>query len=285
MTRRLCLAPLAAALLMTPIATGTASADRVAVKPRPRRVRRPMPVPMPVRYKVDLIGERGQRLSTFRRRGATYVLGARGQRYAIRIHNPTAQRVEAVVSVDGLDVIDGKTANYRKRGYVIPAYGQVTIDGFRTSMSQVAAFRFSSVSNSYAVRKGKSAARVGVIKVALFQESTPMIIRRRRYYNKSKRYRYQKRPSPRRSGAAKPSADMRSSRGRAMPRRRRYRPPTHNPGLGTKFGERRQSSVRYTSFTRRSNYAPNRLITLRYNNRAGLVAMGILPGNGVQIAR
>lgn len=252
-----------------------------------------MPVPRPARYKVDLIGEHGKRLQTFRRRGATYILGSRGRRYAIRIHNPTSRRVEAVVAVDGLDVIDGKTSSYRKRGYVIPAHGQVTIDGFRTSMSQVAAFRFSSVSNSYAARKGK-AARVGVIRVALFDESVPMIIRRpvyKRYPRRRYRH-YNKRPSrshrsrPSTSGA-KSTADVRSMRRPTRPGgyRPHPRPPRNRPGLGTKFGERRQSSVRYTTFKRRSAWAPNRVITLHYNNRSGLVAMGILPSGGLQLAR
>ena len=62
------------------------------------------------------------------------------------------RRVEAVVSVDGLDAVDGKPASVGKRGYMIPAFGDVTIDGWRTSLSTVAAFRFSSVRDSYAAR-------------------------------------------------------------------------------------------------------------------------------------
>ena len=39
--------------------------------------------------------------------------------------------MEAVVSVDGRDVIDGKPADFRnKRGYLVPAWGSVDIDGF-----------------------------------------------------------------------------------------------------------------------------------------------------------
>src|SRR5688500_173751 len=52
--------------------------------------------------------------------GEQYVLGTRGARYTLRVWNRSYGRVEAVVSVDGLDVIDGKPADYReKRGYVI----------------------------------------------------------------------------------------------------------------------------------------------------------------------
>jgi hypothetical protein len=90
-------------------------------------------------------------------------------RYIIRITNPTDRRVEAVVSVDGLDVIDGENGDLRKRGYIVPAYGETRIEGFRTSQADVATFRFSSVSGSYAGQKGK-ARNVGVIAVALFEE-------------------------------------------------------------------------------------------------------------------
>ena len=57
--------------------------------------------------------------------------------------NRTHQRIEAVVTVDGRDVISGQVGDYTKqRGYVIDAYDSVLIEGFRRSMNTVAAFRF-----------------------------------------------------------------------------------------------------------------------------------------------
>src|SRR6185369_10723862 len=88
----------------------------------------------------------------------------------LRILNHTGRRVEAVTSVDGRDAIDGKTADVRsKRGYLVPAWGAVEIDGWRLSRAEVAAFRFSAVADSYADRTG-SARDVGVIGVAIFPE-------------------------------------------------------------------------------------------------------------------
>src|SRR5690606_13380182 len=49
---------------------------------------------------------------------------------------------------------------------------EVRIEGFRTSLTDVATFRFSSVADSYAGRKGK-ARNVGVIAVAIFEEQAP----------------------------------------------------------------------------------------------------------------
>jgi hypothetical protein len=60
------------------------------------------------------------------------------------VRNESDARVEVVLSVDGLDVIDGRSASYRKRGYIIPPRGRINVDGFRQSMSEVAAFRFGS---------------------------------------------------------------------------------------------------------------------------------------------
>jgi hypothetical protein len=167
MARLLLRSVLSLSLLSSFVAGGCAPAyaDRVArplvpIAVAPESVRSP--------YQVEIIGD-GDTLDTFFHKGRYYVHGASGQHYAVRVANPTGQRVEAVVSVDGLDVIDGENGDLHKRGYVVPAYGEVVIDGWRTSLDDVASFKFSSVGGSYAGKKGK-ARNVGVIAVALFSE-------------------------------------------------------------------------------------------------------------------
>jgi hypothetical protein len=86
------------------------------------------------------------------------------------LKNYGKQRLEAVLSVDGLDVLDGKPAGYGKRGYIIEAGATLRVDGFRQSLSNVAAFRFGAVADSYAARKHGDTRNVGVIGVALFHE-------------------------------------------------------------------------------------------------------------------
>lgn len=98
-----------------------------------------------------------------------YVIGQHGQHYSINVINQTPARFEAVVSVDGLDVISGRDADFSQRGYILQPYGTLTIEGFRQSESSVAAFRFGTVADSYAAQTG-SARNVGVIGVALFAE-------------------------------------------------------------------------------------------------------------------
>lgn len=112
----------------------------------------------------------GRFLTGFEAANKNYVVGAAGQRYTIVIQNNVPARLEVVVSVDGLDVLDGKAAAFTKRGYLIDPRGSVEIDGFRQSMDAVAAFRFGSVRDSYAQKKTGDSRNVGVIGVALFNE-------------------------------------------------------------------------------------------------------------------
>ena len=99
-----------------------------------------------------------------------FVIGEEGRRYSIVIQNHTDARVEIVLSVDGLDVLDGRTASLRKRGYILGPHARLTVDGFRQSTESVAAFRFSPVRESYAAEKYHNTRNVGVIGIAVFNE-------------------------------------------------------------------------------------------------------------------
>jgi hypothetical protein len=230
-------------------------------------------------YRVEIVGNGSYRLPTYHYNGRSYVLGGIGERYRIRVVNPTSRRVEAVVSVDGLDAIDGKTAGFEKRGYVIAPYGEVQIDGFRTSMDDVATFRFSSVRDSYAGRKGNDR-NVGVIGVAFFPErERPRPISRpiepKRY---PRSYEGAAPPSAAPQGAAPYDGEYSGRDESAAPRsaaKSRVPTPSERPGLGTEFGERRYSSVDYTTFQRASASTPSTVVELRYNDREGLIALGV----------
>jgi len=284
-------------------------------------------------YDVQVIREGGETLPTYGMKDRFYVQGSAGERYTIRVTNPTASRVEAVVTVDGLDVIDGESGDLRKRGYVVPPYGDVRIEGFRTSQADVATFRFGSVNDSYAGKKGK-ARNVGVIAVAIFEETSPepeqqIIVGgttggggyRKPYdyredldgrsggdVSKSDRAPAKKDTSARDSVAVRgrneserrrpstsPSADSPATTtrpGGGAPARPQHSydegddgfeemappPPVaqrnNRPGLGTEFGEQRSSAASFTRFVR-NGLRPIAIAELRYNNAAGLVALGI----------
>lgn len=99
-----------------------------------------------------------------------FVVGEVDGRYSIVVRNKTNLRPEIVLSVDGLDVLDGRKASLRKRGYIIPPHSQLTVEGFRQNIGEVAAFRFGPVRESYAAEKYRNTKNVGVIGAAIFHE-------------------------------------------------------------------------------------------------------------------
>ncbi len=245
-------------------------------------------------YEVEVLVD-GSAAPSFWHDGESYVMGRVGERYVIRVHNRTGRRVEAVVTVDGRDVVDGKPGDFRnKRGYLIPAWGQVDIDGWRLSQSQAAAFRFSSVSDSYAARMG-NAREVGVIGVAVFPER---VWRPRPVYTPPPPccfdyddLSYRDGPSAgKRSAQPAPAAPAdavaESSRGYGSlgPARSKaaaeaapsYAPQRRErPGLGTEFGEAVSSHIQEVEFVRANASSPSVVLGLRYNDHDGLLAMGV----------
>ena len=111
----------------------------------------------------------GESLDAVRVGDRTYVVGKSGERYTVVLTNHTGHRFEAVGTVDGLDVINGKGGSMSNRGYILMPFATLEIDGFRQSQDAVAAFRFAKVSDSYAAQVG-AARNVGVIGVAFFTE-------------------------------------------------------------------------------------------------------------------
>jgi hypothetical protein len=118
---------------------------------------------------VSLLDEFGRPLPAVDVGGRRYAIGEAGQRYQVSIDNHSGERWEVVVSVDGLDVIDGRTAAFHKRGYIVEPWSTIVIEGWRTSSDSIAAFRFGELHDSYAARKGE-ARNIGVIGVAFFRE-------------------------------------------------------------------------------------------------------------------
>ena len=109
-------------------------------------------------------------LPSYRWRGDRMVIGKKGKTYSLIVKNKSANRVEVVLSVDGLDVIDGKSGSVRKKGYVIAPGKTLEVKGFRTSTAAVAAFKFSSVGASYARITGGDTRNVGVIGMAVYSD-------------------------------------------------------------------------------------------------------------------
>jgi hypothetical protein len=99
-----------------------------------------------------------------------YVVGQKNARYEIVIRNETRRRLEVVVSVDGKDVLDGEKASFKKRGHVLDPRETMAIEGFRKSPGEVAAFRFTSMNETYSQRFYGETKSVGAIGLAVFSE-------------------------------------------------------------------------------------------------------------------
>lgn len=248
-------------IVVAALATVTLVLGVAAAGARSPQWRRPPPPRVPA-FSLSLEDGAGRSLSTFNHQGTTWVLGEEGERYVVVVRNPTSERVEAVVSVDGRDVLSGQTADFRRhRGYIVPAFGSVRIEGFRQSLDEVATFRFTDPGNSYSSRMG-TPENVGVIGVAFFRER----VREQPFAVPEDEGRFERRrPAPPRKSAA-PSAGSAA--------RARDRAAESDSNIGTEYGESRTSRVVQVSFERASS-TPVRVLTLRYDDADGLEARGI----------
>lgn len=188
----------------------------------------------------------GRRLPVYWHQGRGYVVGKPGNEYQVTLRNRLREEVLAVVSVDGVNVITGQTAEPSQSGYVLAARGALDIQGWRRSLSQTAAFYFTSLPDSYAARTGRPN-DVGAIGVALFRKK-----------------------------ALPPSAPI---SGAGALRREQAAEDSARPAaeaqLGTGHGRHETSHAYHVSFERATS-APAEVVTLYYDSRANLLARGII---------
>ena len=215
---------------------------------------------------VDIVDrDNGEALPVHYSHGEYWVAGRPGARYAIEVRNRLGQRLLAVTSVDGINVLSGESAGWNQTGYVFGPGERYQITGWRKSDAEVAAFTFTASPNSYAERTGRPQ-NVGVIGVALFRERLPIAYYAPPTYN-----------APRASAGA-PAAQEKSEDSTSAPARMgslMNRVPALEPKLGTGHGERESSYVSHTDFDRLAPQ-PNEVIHIRYDSMENLVAMGII---------
>jgi hypothetical protein len=219
---------------------------------------------------VDLWAESGgRRLEVVRADGRAYLLGEPGAPYEIVVHNRGDARVEVVLSVDGRDAVSGREANYREdRGYVLDPGEQTRIQGFRTSLDEVAAFEFARPEESYAARMGTPAS-VGVIGVAVFDaaprppdEEPPQIAEEPAW------------PQPLPYEAAMDEAAAAPAM-KAAGTESAGAGEVERQGLGTKYGRGVDSAATVVPFVRRDPATPIEVLVLYYDDREGLERRGI----------
>ena len=204
----------------------------------------------------------GRELPVYWHDGRAYVVGNPGNQYQVSVRSRLGEDLLAVVSVDGINVMNGETASPDQSGYIVSPCRRVDIRGWRKSMSEIAAFYFTSLGDSYAARTDRPH-NVGVIGVALFP--------RKRYYEP--RYEgaapapFDNRLKSESSDAQRPMSPETSAQAKS------YGPPS--APLGTGHGRREESRVTWVDFDRTD--APAETITIYYDSYRNLVARGILP--------
>jgi hypothetical protein len=240
----------------------------------------------------------GQPLRVWRHDGRLFVAGRPGARYSLRVSNHTDGRVLVVMSVDGVNILSGETANYDQRGYVFGPHEAYDISGWRKSDTEVAAFNFARLPQSYAARTGRPA-DVGVIGMAVFNERVEAPVEAAPEPERDQGYGVDREssraddavagrgsmapptlsvpepspppppppaalmaPSDRAAGPAQPSAT-------GMAQRR-------DEKLGTAHGAREYSAITIVPFERGTSY-PQFVRQIEYDTYDNLVVAGVIP--------
>lgn len=201
--------------------------------------------------------------------GQRYIAGEPGRRYAVVVRNRSGGRVLALVSVDGINAVTGETAAWDQSGYVFSAGQRWEVRGWRKSQDRIAAFEFTRLADSYAARTGRPD-HVGVIGVALFREAprpvppSPPLSQRKEESSLA--------DSAASANAARSQAPAAPSAEAASPGEARRAAPR----LGTGHGASEWSQVGTTQFER-AQAQPDEVITIRYDSRKNLMALGVIP--------
>jgi hypothetical protein len=212
--------------------------------------------------------------------GRYYLEACAGSRYAVALANRTGERGGVVLTVDGLNAISGARDTGRGRMYVLDPWQSTSVQGWRTSLQDVRQFTFVDERRSYATRTGQANEKMGWIEVAVYRERRPFVQatpyaepwRSRPAEEPAKRGRDQAPAAPeartaRDEAGAAPSSESDAKLEQGSSRARSY------PGTG--WGDRAHDPVVLVSFDPQPE--PSERLTLRYEYRPALVALGVLP--------
>jgi hypothetical protein len=105
------------------------------------------------------------------RDGTNWIEAREGNKFEIRVKNNSHNRILSIISVDGLNVINGKHEDPDKSpGYVLPPHDSIKIPGWKIDKEKVREFYFTNKESSYSKKLGANEENIGVIAVAIFKE-------------------------------------------------------------------------------------------------------------------
>ena len=131
--------------------------------------------------KVEIL-RRGSPLPTICHEGTVYAKAPKKGRYTIRLTNDSCCKRCAVLTIDGINVINGKDAGYDGPGWILDPRESIVVEGWKRGADQAAAFTFEEQAESYANQTGRGTTNVGVIGVAVFEEAVPLVVHYPRTY-------------------------------------------------------------------------------------------------------
>lgn len=227
-------------------------------------------------FSVDVLVD-GRRVTEYQGRGRRYIEALENAEYELRIHNPLGSRVAVALSVDGMNTIDARhTSAWDAHKWVIEPYATIHVRGWQMSSENARRFYFTTERDSYGAKIGQTA-NLGVISAVFFRERKPIVITPvvpggRDGRPIKERNRTQKEDVPMKSGE---SAEASGTLDAAKQRSVRPYPPPDDESAATGIGRTVRNDVQWIKMDLDSR--PVGEITIRYEYRAALVRLGIIP--------
>ncbi len=207
--------------------------------------------------------------------GTVYVEALKGREYAIRITNPLGVRVGVALSVDGLNSVDashGDAVSATK--WILEPYQSIVLDGWQVSLSDARHFVFTGERDSYGAALGKTE-NLGVVEAVFFPEKVrrPVPVLPQACDSRDAAGRAaNEAPAPRAKGQADSS---RQEKAAASALADEY--------AATGMGDRTRHDV--TRVDVDLERTPAARVRIRYEFRAQLVRLGVLPADEDRLAR
>lgn len=103
--------------------------------------------------------------------GRKWIEAREGTKFEVKVENDNYTRFLAVISVDGLNVINAKHEDPKKApGYIVDSKSSISIPGWLVDENKTREFVFTEKGTAYANKIGADASNIGVIGCAVFRE-------------------------------------------------------------------------------------------------------------------
>lgn len=242
------------------------------------------------------IHQGGRILQEHYHQGARYIEAPPAGDYVVRITNDSPARRMAVLSVDGINAINGADGSFDGPGYVLDPWASIDVPGWHRDNKEVASFSFREQSDSYASQTGRGTRNVGIVGIAVFDEKVrlaPLIVEEHHHHHVPWPWpKVGPRPRPRphtfwgaggdplRAGVTLSANEVHRAYGTSMGDTVTNCSTVENSAsqgavdVGTAYGSARVFHTTSVDFER-ATAAPAEVITLRYATRDRLKSWGV----------